>query len=87
VIGVAATIALALLAVAGLLTVVRLMRGGSLPDRIVALDHLLIVIVCGLAVLAALTGSDTYLDAMVVAALLGFTGTSLVAKYIEGRGA
>jgi len=80
------TIVLGMLAVSAVLCVVRLVRGSSLPDRIVALDTLLVVIVLGLAVLAARTGEDTYLDAMVVAALLGFTGTSLVAKYIEGRG-
>lgn len=79
-------IVLGMLAVSAVLCVVRLVRGSSLPDRIVALDTLLVVIVLGLAVLAARTGEDTYLDAMVVAALLGFTGTSLVAKYIEGRG-
>lgn len=81
------SIALGMLLVAAALCVIRLMRGGSLPDRIVALDALLIVIVLGLAVQAARTGEDTYLDAMVLAALLGFTGTALVAKFIERRGA
>lgn len=80
-------IALGLLLAAAALCIVRLVRGGSLSDRIVALDTLLVVVVLGLAVLAARTGEDTYLDAMVVAALLGFTGTSLVAKFIERRGA
>lgn len=79
--------ALTMLIVAAALCVIRLVRGGSLPDRIVALDTLLVVVVLGLAVLAARTGEDTYLDAMVVAALLGFTGTSLVARFIERRGA
>lgn len=79
--------ALTMLMVAAALCVIRLVRGGSLPDRIVALDTLLVVVVLGLAVLAARTGEDTYLDAMVVAALLGFTGTSLVARFIERRGA
>lgn len=79
-------IVLGMLAVSAVLCIVRLVRGSSLPDRIVALDTLLVVIVLGLAVMAARTGEDTYLDAMVVAALLGFTGTSLVATYIEGRG-
>lgn len=78
---------LAVLAVAGALCLVRLLRGESLTDRIVALDTLLVVIVCGVAVYAARTGSGFYLDVMVVAALLGFTGTALVARYIEGRGA
>lgn len=81
------TIVLGMLLVAAVLCVVRLVRGGSLADRIVALDSLLIMIVLGLAVQAARTGEDTYLDVMVVAALLGFTGTALVAKFIERRGA
>lgn len=81
------TAVLGMLMVAAALCIVRLARGRSLPDRIVALDTLLVVIVLGLAVLAVRTGEDTYLDAMVVAALLGFTGTSLVAEFIERRGA
>ena len=83
----ATTVTLGLLGLAAALCLLRLVRGGSLADRIVALDALLIMIVLSLAVLAARTGQDTFLDAMVVTALLGFTGTSLVAKYIERRGA
>lgn len=84
---IAALISLGLLVLAALLALLRLIRGRSLSDRIVALDTMLVIIVSGLAVLAALTGEDTFLDAMVVAALLGFTGTSLVAQFIERRGA
>ena len=43
------------LAVAALLIVVRLVQGPSVPDRIVALDTLLQVVVAGIAVAAALT--------------------------------
>jgi len=82
----AASVALALLAVAAVLCLARLLRPASLADRIVALDALLLLLVSGLAIQAAVSGDDTYLDAMVVAALLGFTGTGLVAKFIEGRG-
>lgn len=81
----AASIALALLVLAGVLCLIRLIRGPSLANRIVALDSLLLMVVSGLAVQAAITGEDTYLDAMVVAALLGFTGTGLIAKFIERR--
>lgn len=81
------TILLGVLAVAGGFCVLRLLRGASLADRIVALDTLLVVVVCGIALLAARTGSGVFLDVLVVAALLGFTGTSLVARYIEQRGA
>lgn len=85
-IGVATAVALALLSVAALLCLLRLVRGKGLADRIVALDALLLMVVSGLAVQAAITGEDTYLDAMVVAALLAFTGTSMVANFIERRG-
>ncbi|MGH9183319.1 MAG: monovalent cation/H+ antiporter complex subunit F [Acidimicrobiales bacterium] len=75
------------LAVAGALSLIRLLRGPSLADRIVALDSLLVVIVCGLAVDAARTREGTYLDVLVVTALLGFIGTVTVARFIERRGA
>ncbi len=81
-----ADIALSLLAAAGALCLVRLLRPGSLADRIVALDALLVVVVSGIAVHSARTGDGTYLDVLVVAALLGFVGTVTVARLIERRG-
>lgn len=69
------------------LCLLRLLRPGSLADRIVALDALVVVIVCGLAVLAATTDEGTYLDVMVAAALLGFAGAVTASRYIgEGGG-
>ena len=84
---VATTIALMGLSLAALLCIARLLRPGSLPDRIVALDTLLVVIVSGIAVHAARTGDGLYLDVLVVAALLGFVSTVTVARFIERRGA
>lgn len=80
-------IALVALAVAAALILVRLVRGPSIADRIVALDAILVVIVSGIAVQAARTRDGIYLDALVVAALLGFVGTITVARFIERRGA
>lgn len=80
------TIALTGLAVAAALCVARLVRAGSLADRIIALDTILVLVVCGVAVQAARTGDGTYLDLVVVAALLGFVGTVTVARFIERRG-
>lgn len=84
---VVSSLAFAGVVVAGLLCVLRLVRGPSLADRIVALDALLVVIVSGIAVDAARTGEGTYLEVLVVAALLGFVGTVNVARFIERRGA
>lgn len=83
----ATTVAFGLLLVAAVLCMVRMLRRGSLADRIVALDSLLLVVASGLAVQAARTGDGLYLNVMVVVALLGFVGTGLVALFIERRGA
>jgi multicomponent Na+:H+ antiporter subunit F len=80
-------VALAGIAVAATLALARLVRPGSIADRIVALDMLLIIVVSGIAVQAARTGDGTYLDVLFVTALLGFAGTVTVARFIERRGA
>lgn len=74
------------LVVAAILCFTRLVRGPSLPERIVALDSLLVVVVSGIAVHAARTRDGTYLDVLVVTALLGFVSTLTVARFIERRG-
>lgn len=80
-------IALGGLAISGGLCFIRLVRGRSLADRVVALDAILVVIVSGIAVDAARTGEGTYLNVMVVAALLGFVSTLAVARFVGERGA
>jgi multicomponent Na+:H+ antiporter subunit F len=75
------------LLVAATLCLVRLARPGSLADRIVALDSLLVVAVCGIAVYIARTGGGAFLEVLVVTSLLGFIGTVTVARYLERRGA
>lgn len=76
-----------MLAIAGVLCLVRLVRGVSLADRVIALDTLLIVIVVGVAVEAARTGRGTYVEAVLIVSLVAFIGTTTVARYIERRGA
>jgi multicomponent Na+:H+ antiporter subunit F len=78
-------ISLAILAVAGVLCLVRLVRGGLVADRIIAFDTLVLVIVTGIAVGAVRAGGGVFLDLLVVASLLGFVATGLVARYIERR--
>lgn len=81
------TICLVMLAIAGILCTVRLVRGVSLADRILALDALLIVVVIAIAVNSARTGRGVFLEAMLVVALIAFIGTTTVARFIERRGA
>jgi multicomponent Na+:H+ antiporter subunit F len=74
------------LAVAALAALVRLCLGPTVPDRIVALDSLLYVVVIGIAVAAATTGSGSFLGVLVAVALLAFVGTATVARFVERRG-
>lgn len=80
------SVCLGVLAVAALLCVGRIIRGGSIADRILGLDTLLVVIVVGVAVGAARSGSGTYLDVLLVVALVAFIGTTSVGRFIERRG-
>jgi multicomponent Na+:H+ antiporter subunit F len=75
--------ALVMVAVALLLSFVRVLYGPTLPDRVVALD-LIGVCAVGLMVLgAAVSEERAFLDAAVVMALLGFLGTVAYARYTE----
>ncbi|WP_100500887.1 monovalent cation/H+ antiporter complex subunit F [Geodermatophilus chilensis] len=74
----------ALIAGGALLALVRLARGPSLLDRVVATDTLLVIISAGLAVHAALTQDPTVVPVLVVVALLAFVGSVSVARYIGG---
>jgi multicomponent Na+:H+ antiporter subunit F len=77
------TAALAMLAVAAALAFVRLLRGPTLPDRVVALDLIGVLIVCVIVAVAATSGQQTYLDVAIVIALVSFVGTVAYARYIE----
>ncbi|SDY50738.1 multisubunit sodium/proton antiporter, MrpF subunit [Micromonospora pattaloongensis] len=71
----------ALLLAAALLTLVRIVRGPSLLDRVVATDVLLAVIVAALGAEAALNRHATTLPILVVLAILGFVGSVSVVRF------
>jgi len=74
------------LALAAAACLLRLVLGPTVPDRIVALDTLLYVVVLGIAVAAATSGDGSFLGVLVAAALLAFVGTTTVARFVERRG-
>jgi multicomponent Na+:H+ antiporter subunit F len=78
------TAALALLGIAALLTLARLVRGPSTFDRIMALDVLTVLLVSGIAVHAAARRTDAYVTLLVTVALLGFVST-VTASRLAGR--
>jgi len=78
----AADLALAMLALAMLLCLVRLLRGPSMADRILALDTLYINSLAGLMVAGVRLEDPTFFDAAIVIGMLGFVGTVAFAKYL-----
>ena len=79
-------LALALIGLAMLLTFVRLVRGPTLPDRVVALDLMGVLAVGMLAAYAVAAGQPVLLDPAAVLALVGFLGTVAFARYLARRG-
>jgi multicomponent Na+:H+ antiporter subunit F len=76
-------VALVMLAVATLVAFLRLLRGPTLPDRVVAMD-LIGVLIAGLIIVgAAATGKGAFLDVAMVIALVSFVGTVAYARYVE----
>lgn len=80
-------LSLLLLGLAGTLAVARVIREGSLADKVLGADNVNIVVVAAVAVGAGITGYPTHLDVLVVVTMLGFIGNLTVARYIEKRGA
>lgn len=74
------------LVTAGALFFIRLLRGPTLTDRIVSVDGMITVGAGALVAEAARTGDGTYLPVVLVLTLVGFIGTSIVSRFIEGRG-
>lgn len=78
-------VALVLLTLGGAGFLVRLAIGPNLSDRIISLDGLLTIVVTSMMVWSAFTGRATFLIVGVVVALVSFLGTSIFARFVEGK--
>jgi multicomponent Na+:H+ antiporter subunit F len=76
-------ITLMTLGLALLVAFIRLAKGPTLPDRIVAMDLFGVLVVGLIVVLAGRSGVRATLDAAIVIALVGFLGTVAYATYVE----
>lgn len=82
-ISIALNITLAMVVVAALLNVYRLVRGPDAPDRILALDTLYINGIALIVLLDLVLGTRLYLEAALLMAVMGFVGTVALAKYLK----
>ena len=82
---IATMIALLLLGLAMLISVIRVIVGPTLADRVLALDLLTVVAMGFVGAIAIRTGLTLYLDIAISLALLGFLATIAFARYILSR--
>ena len=80
------TVSYVVLGLAAALFAFRLLRGPSLADRVIGIDGLIVTGMALIIVQAMDTGQGAFLPSAVVLALVSFITTSVVARYIEGRG-
>ncbi len=80
-------VALALLSLSFLVTVCRVVIGPTLPDRILALDMLVVVALGFIAAIGIKTGYALYLDIAIALGLVGFLATVAFARFVISRAA
>lgn len=74
-----------LLGVAALLTLVRMSKGPSTLDRVIAADVMIAVVIAALASEAVMHKHATTLPVILVLALLGFAGSLSIARFVSDR--
>jgi multicomponent Na+:H+ antiporter subunit F len=78
-------VSLALLSLSFILTVVRVVKGPTLPDRVLGLDMLVGVAIGFIAVIGIKTGYTLYLDIAIALGLVGFLATVAFARFILAK--
>jgi len=75
-------LSLVIFSIAMLLTLIRLFKGPSAQDRVLALDYLYILAMLMMLVLGIRYASETYFEAALLIALFGFVGSFALAKFL-----
>lgn len=63
----------------------RIIRGPTIPDRVVGVDIFGILVVGICAIISILTGKSFILDIGIAWVILSFIGTLTLAKYLTGK--
>jgi len=68
-----------------LLAMIRLLKGPTAADRVVALDTINTMVVASMILLGVAFQQVIFVDVAIVYALLSFVGTLYIAKYLGGE--
>ena len=71
--------------VMALCLIIRLIIGPSVADRAVAADSIDLLADMALILFALYSGRSVFIDIAFITALLGFIGSTIVARYLEGK--
>ncbi len=82
---VAAQVSLFMILIGMAVALIRLAKGPSLADRVVALDMMTVTIISFCGVYAVFMDEPSSLDVAIVLALVGFLATVALARYAERR--
>jgi multicomponent Na+:H+ antiporter subunit F len=78
-------ISVVLLAVAAVLTLIRMSKGPRTLDRVVAADVTIAIVIAALATEAMIHRHTTTLPVILVLALVGFAGSLSIARFVSDR--
>ena len=77
---------LPILAIALLLVFIRIFKGPTIVDRVIALDLLITIGISVITAYSISTGKSTFIDVAIMLALIAFLSTIAFSYYIEKRG-
>ncbi|HSP20886.1 MAG TPA: Na(+)/H(+) antiporter subunit F1 [Planococcus sp. (in: firmicutes)] len=79
------SIALFLFIFAILLALYRIIKGPSMPDRVVALDMIGVNLISGVAVFSVVLQTHAFLEVILIVGILAFISTIALARFVERR--
>ncbi|MBQ0746638.1 MAG: K+/H+ antiporter subunit F [Marinobacter sp.] len=80
---IALNLTIAMVTLAALLNVYRLIKGPDEPDRVLAIDTLYINAIALIILLGITLGTRMYLESALLIAVMGFVSTVAMAKYLK----
>ena len=77
------TVALVLFSVAIAIALYRIISGPSIPDRVVAMDMIVVNLISAIAIISILLETKAFLEVILILGILAFISTIALSKYVE----
>ncbi|MCR2822692.1 Na(+)/H(+) antiporter subunit F1 [Lederbergia panacisoli] len=76
-------VSLTLFALAIVISLYRIIRGPSIPDRVIAMDMIGVNLISAIAAISILLKTKAYLEVILILGILAFISTIALSKFIE----